>query len=149
MFPFDRLLEKIDKLIFEHVIEEEVFAQIGYCNYEPKYYKYQRFLNRDEFSDQIKKATMVITHAGTGAIMGGVKLRKRVIAVPRLRKYDEHVDDHQVQIVKELGEMNLIEPCFELEELGEVIRKCYGTEYEKYNSNTSKIVASLKGFIEG
>jgi len=34
-----------------------------------------------------------------GAIIGAIKKGKKVIAVPRLAKCGEHVDDHQVQLV--------------------------------------------------
>ena len=101
-FQFNRLLIAIDELIERKVINEEVYAQTGYSDYKPKFYKYKYFMDRDEFADYETKANIVITHGGTGAIIGAVKKGKKVIAVPRLKKYGEHVDDHQVQIVEQL-----------------------------------------------
>ncbi|MFI3227134.1 MAG: PssE/Cps14G family polysaccharide biosynthesis glycosyltransferase [Clostridia bacterium] len=146
-FQFDRLLEKLDELCEKKIIEDKVFAQTGYCEYIPKNFEVQDFLDREEFGSYMKQADLVLTHAGTGAIMGGLKAGKKVIAVPRLEKYGEHVDDHQVQIVKEFEEMELIEACYDLDKLEKVIEKCKSTEYEKYISNTDKIVASLEEFI--
>ncbi len=146
-FQFNRLLKTLDELCEKKNINEEIFAQTGYCEYEPKNFKFQKFLDREEFANSMKKADLVITHAGTGAIMGGLKAGKKVIAVPRLEKYLEHVDDHQVQIVKEFEEMEIIEACYDLDKLEQVIEKCKNTEYEKYISNTDKIVYSLEQFI--
>ena len=94
-FQFNRLLKAIDKLIEQGKIKEEVFAQIGYSDYQPINYNYKQFLDRDEFASMEGRADIVITHGGTGAIIGAVKKGKKVIAVPRLAKYGEHVDDHQ------------------------------------------------------
>lgn len=147
-FQFNRLLKKIDMLVVEGIIKEQVFAQRGYSDYTPINYGYADFLNRDEFQNKLKESTIVITHAGTGAIIGSVKAGKKVIAVPRLKKYDEHVDDHQVQIVKQFEEMDIIEPCFELENLGIAYDNILKKEYKKYVSNTSVIIESIVEFLE-
>lgn len=39
-FQFNRLLQAVDQLIEKSVIEDEVFAQIGYSDYQPKHYAY-------------------------------------------------------------------------------------------------------------
>lgn len=74
-FQFNRLLKSVDELI-EGGLDEEVFAQIGYSNYKPKNYKYKEFLDREEFSEVINCSDIVITHGGTGAIIGAVKKKK-------------------------------------------------------------------------
>lgn len=100
-FQFNRLLIAVDKLCEKKVISgEDVFAQTGYSDYVPRNYSYNNFLDRDEFSVEMGKADIVITHGGTGAIIGAVKKGKKVIAVPRRAKYGEHVDDHQLQLIK-------------------------------------------------
>ena len=75
-FQFNRLLKAIDKLIEQGKIKEEVFAQIGYSDYQPINYNYKQFLDRDEFASMEGRADIVITHGGTGAIIGAVKKRK-------------------------------------------------------------------------
>ncbi|MBT9012995.1 beta(1,3)galactosyltransferase EpsH, partial [Lactobacillus delbrueckii subsp. bulgaricus] len=93
-FQFDRLLKEIDKLVVAKKLNDEIFAQVGYSTYKPKHYQYKAFLDREEFAKWEGKADIVITHGGTGAIIGAVKKGKKVIAVPRLARYGEHVDDH-------------------------------------------------------
>ena len=49
-FQFNRLLKKIDELIEQGIMEESVFAQVGFSDYVPQYYEYKNFVCRDEFS---------------------------------------------------------------------------------------------------
>lgn len=147
-FQFNRLLKAVDELCERGTIEaKDVFAQIGYSDYLPKNFNYKKFLDRDEFSREMGKADIVITHGGTGAIIGAVKKGKKVIAVPRLAKYGEHVDDHQLQLVGQFDDLNLIYACrdMNLEKALRVIKK---TEYKEYKSNTNRIIKSLEEFIE-
>lgn len=147
-FQFNRLLKAVDELCERGTVEaEDVFAQIGYSDYLPKNFNYKKFLDRDEFSQEMGKADIVITHGGTGAIIGAVKKGKKVIAVPRLAKYGEHVDDHQLQLVGQFDDLNLIYACrdMDLEKALEEIKK---TEYREYKSNTNRIIKSLEEFIE-
>ena len=146
-FQFNRLLKKIDELITENKINEEVFAQIGYSDYKPKNYKYKKFLDRDEFKSWMGKANLVLTHGGTGAIITALKNDKKVIAIPRLSKYGEHVDDHQIQIVETFGKRNIIQDVYEIEDLEKSILDINNKEFEKYVSNTHVIIESIEKFI--
>jgi len=146
-FQFNRLLKEIDKLVEEKKINEEVFAQIGYSDYEPKNYRYKKFLDRDEFSNIMNKCDKVITHGGTGAIISAVKKGKKVIAVPRLKEFEEHVDNHQLQIVNEFLRMNFINSVNKIEQLGEIILCIDKCKFEKYESNTKAIIESIDEFI--
>lgn len=149
MFQFNRLLIEIDNLCESGILKANVFAQVGYSDYKPKHYKYKDFLNRDEFSNEVDKADIVITHGGTGVIIGAIKKGKKVIAVPRLVKYGEHVDDHQLRFIKQFDELHLICPCNDLGELGEVIEKIKIQYFNKYESNTGIIIDSIRKFIDG
>ena len=147
-FQFNRLLKAIDELCAKGEIGEAVFAQIGYSDYEPKKYTYKQFLNRQEFAEIMDKADIVITHGGTGAIIGAVKRGKKVIAVPRLAKYQEHVDDHQIQLLEQFSEMNLIQVCLECDGLGEALAEVRNKKFSRYTSKTEAIIGSIEEFIE-
>ena len=141
-FQFDRLLQAVDKL----QTDDEIFAQIGYSEYKPKHYKYKKFLDRDEFAKAMDLSDIVITHGGTGAIISAVKKGKKVIAVPRLKKYGEHVDDHQIQLVNQFSELNLIYPCVDCD-IQKALDAVQKTTYASYQSNTARIIKSLEEFI--
>ena len=57
----------------------------------------------DEFDDLVARAGLIITHGGAGSILTAIKKNKKVIAAARLKKYKEHTNDHQIQIVKEFA----------------------------------------------
>ena len=122
-FQFNRLLKEIDELIENKVINEEVFAQIGVSDYKPQNYKYKEFVTQDEFNKYLDEARLIITHAGTGVIVNAIKKGKKVIGIPRLSKFGEHVDDHQIQLLNEFANMNLIETCIDEKELKEKIQQ--------------------------
>lgn len=147
-FQFNRLLKEVDKLISDGVITDEVFAQKGYSDYQPKNFEFKDFLDRDEFADIMKKSNLVITHGGTGAIIGAVKKGKKVIAVPRLAKYGEHVDDHQIQLIKQFEGMGIIEPCYDSNYLGRAYNVCIGKKYHSFESNTNRIINNIEKYIE-
>lgn len=146
-FQFNRLIKKIDELVADGVITDEVFAQIGYSDYKPQNYKYKDFLDREEFSAWVDKADLVITHGGTGAIIGAVKKGKKVIAVPRLSCYGEHVDDHQLQIINEFEEMGIIIACRDVEDLAETYKAVKSLKTNSYCSSTALIVESIDKFL--
>lgn len=150
MFQFNRLLKAVDELCERGTVEaEDVFAQIGYSDYLPKNFNYKKFLDRNEFSREMGKADIVITHGGTGAIIGAVKKGKKVIAVPRLAKYGEHVDDHQLQLIKQFDELNLICPCYDTNKLEIALDIIQQTKYNSYKSNTINIINSIEEYIKG
>lgn len=148
-FQFDRLLKKIDELIAQKVIKEQVFAQTGASVYKPKYYSYKDFLGRDEFQAQMSKCDILITHGGTGAIINAVKLGKKVIAVPRLAQYGEHVDNHQIQLIRQFDGMNLIMPCYEVDELRDKFELLETACFCPYQSNTEVIIGDIRKYLEG
>ena len=146
-FQFNRLLKEIDRLVEEGKITEEVFAQVGYSDYKPKNYDYKEFLDREEFRKIINECDKVITHGGTGAIINAVKNGKKVIAIPRLSKFGEHVDDHQIQIVEEFNKMNFILSVKNINELGRLINELNNFKSKKYISNTKNIIDSIELYI--
>ncbi len=147
-FQFNRLLQAIDDLVQKNVINEPLFAQIGSSSYKPLHYPYKEFLDREDFAEWETKCDILITHGGTGAIIGAVKRGKKVIAVPRLAKYGEHVDDHQLQLIDQFKCQNLIcglDDCSELEMGLEYVKN---HEFDSYVSNTQTIIDSIVEFIE-
>lgn len=147
-FQFDRLLQTIDTLIDDGVITDIVFAQTGASTYTPRNYQTTAFMDRDNFADTMQKATVVITHAGTGAIIGAVKKGKKVIAVPRLSKYGEHVDDHQIQIVNQFDELGILQPCYDTTDLAQAYLTALEKDYIPYQSNTQTILDDVTNYLE-
>jgi UDP-N-acetylglucosamine transferase subunit ALG13 len=146
-FQFNRLLIAIDDLIQNNIITVPVFAQIGYSGYQPNYFEHAQFLARTEFVKKANESKVVITHGGTGAIITAIKNNCKVIAVPRMVHFGEHVDDHQVQIVEQFDEMGIIKPCYQLSDLGEIYTKLDSQTFKTYKSNSKDIIKSISDFI--
>ena len=146
-FQFNRLLMELDKLVEEKKISNDIFAQIGYSDYKPKNYEFKEFLDREQFSEFMDKCDTVITHGGTGAIVGAVKREKKVIAVPRLAKFGEHVDDHQLQIIDQFTNMNFIVGVKETNEIYEALEQLKTMKFKKYVSNTENIIKNIEEFL--
>lgn len=96
-YPFDRLFKKLDDLYEQSVLSEPMLAQIGTSSYKPKHYQYTDFISPEEFEEKIQEADIVVTHGASGSIMKALNAKKKVIAVTRLAKYGEHINDHQIQ----------------------------------------------------
>lgn len=146
-FQFNRLLEAIDIAVKKGEIKDEVFAQIGPSEYKPTSYQYVDFLNQDEFNKKIRECNIVITHGGTGVIVNSVKMGKKVIAVPRLAKYHEVVDDHQLQLVREFEKMGMIVACYETDKIALAVEQSKCQPIVNYHSNSEQIIESIREFI--
>lgn len=147
-FQFNRLLKKIDDLIKEGIITDTVFAQTGASDYIPKNYSFEPFLDRETFARKISECDTVITHGGTGVIIGAVKKGKKVLAVPRYAKYGEHVDDHQLQLLNQFDDLGIIIACYDLDKMGEKYTELCSAELKAYNSNTKELMDSIDEFIK-
>ena len=148
VYQFNRLLKKIDELIENGTIKDEVFAQIGSSDYLPRNYKYKRFISHEEFMDLQETANLVISHGGTGALIGASRKSKNIIAVPRLAKYGEHVDDHQLQIVKVLEGEGYIRAAYDMDDLGQKIIDALKSPIVKPYSRESYILEIIERFVD-
>lgn len=148
-FQFNRLLKYIDEKKKSGEINEEVFAQIGNSDYIPTNYKFKDFLNKDEFEDYIKKADLVITHSGVGTIISAININKPIIVVPRLAKFGEHVDDHQLQIAESFSKKKLVISNGEdINNLIDNIRLAKEYKFDTYVSSNEKIQKIIVDYIQ-
>ena len=146
-FPFNRLLKELDLISKEGKIKDRIVAQTGYSTYIPKMFKSTKFLNVDEYNKNIKKCDLLITHAGVGTILEGKKLDKPIIVVPRLSKYGEHVDDHQLEIAEDFAKKKLVFACQDIKKLASLIEETKKSKLMKYVSNNKNFVLKLKSAL--
>lgn len=146
--PFDRLLKAIDKEIEKGTIKGEVVVQAGCTKYESKNMKIFDLIPLDDFDELMGKCDYLITHGGVGSIVTGLNKDKKVIAVPRLEKYGEHINDHQLQIINNFDKMGYIIGCTDLDELEDKIKKVKNFKPNKYKSNRDKMVELVCSLID-
>ena len=148
---FHRLLEKIDELIEKNVIDEKVIVQSGYTKYDSKNMRLFDLIPQEELERYQEQADLIITHGGVGSIISSIKKDKKVIAVPRLQKYQEHVNDHQKQIVELFNKKGYIIGINEVEELEDAIIKMQDfvpVKYKETEYGDKKILKIIKDFID-
>lgn len=93
---FDELIAEVDSLVARGIIEDDVFAQIGLCETPPRHIDWIRF-DRD-MAKRMKRADLIITHAGTGCMMEVIESGKPFIAVVNGGK----AGDHQREFLRSL-----------------------------------------------
>ena len=145
---FHRLLEEIDRLIEKKVIDEEVIVQAGYTKYQSENMQIIDFMSKQELQRLQQEADLIITHGGVGSIITSLEKGKKVIAVPRLHKYGEHVNDHQIEIVDKFNKNGNIIGINEVDELEEAINKAKNFKPKKYIENNKKMLDIIEKYIE-
>lgn len=146
-FSFERLLREMDCLIEKKCICEEVFAQIGHSNYIPQNYRYEKFISEDVFERKIKECRLLIAHGGVGTITRGLKLNKPVIIVPRMEKYHEHVDNHQIEIATAFQNRQFALACEDIKELGDCIAEVDNRAFVEYSFSYAGVARCIRKFI--
>lgn len=149
---FDRLIEKIDKLVLHGKIEEEVIIQSGFSTYTAKGCITKKLIPYSEMIKNIEEARIVITHGGPATFVVPLQMGKIPIVIPRQKKFNEHVNDHQLEFAKMVSERqgNII-VIEDINELEVAINK-YNTIVEKMSSevasNNKKFNKEFKSIID-
>ena len=127
-YQFNRLFVKLDELFEQGVLQGELFAQTGTSTYTPKHYKFQDFISQEEFLEKVKWADLVVSHGASGSIMKALNAGKKVLAVTRLEKYNEHINDHQIQNNEAFASNGYVLAVYEMDDLGAAFEKFFKGE---------------------
>lgn len=139
---FDRLIKKMDEIAGK--IDEEIIMQIGYTKYKPTNSRYFDFAGYSKIKQLNNDARIVVSHAGVGSILTALEQKTHLIIVPRLKKYGEVVDDHQLEIARQLSENPNVTTLYDVENLDEFLKSDFSF-IEGHSDN--KLVHSLKNYI--
>ena len=145
---FTRILKKVDELIEKKVIKEEIIVQAGHTKYKSKNMKIFDYVPKKKLEEYMEKCDFIITHAGVGTIFDALKKNKKIIAIPRLAKYKEHNNDHQLEIVEEFSKQNFILPVYEMDELEEALKQIKKFKPNKYESNNKNMINLVSDYID-
>lgn len=120
--PFNRLLQKVDELKKEGIINEDVIIQTGFSTYEPEYCECSKLVPYHQMIKNMTDAHIVITHGGPASFIMPLQMGKTPIVVPRQHQFNEHVNNHQVEFVRNIAKrMGTIIDVEDIENLGEII----------------------------
>lgn len=99
---FNRLIKKIEFIKKENRISEEIVIQYGYSTEKIGNCVGKDFFDYEEMKQYMQEARVVITHGGPSSFMPVLSAGKIPIVVPRLLKFNEHVNDHQLDFAKKI-----------------------------------------------
>lgn len=119
--PFDRLLRAVDRLYADGAIDLPGFVQRGPTGYVPAHLPSAPLVSAPELDERIRRARLIVCHAGAGLLGTCLRHGQRPIVLPRLARFGEHVDDHQLMLCRALGEAGLIRPIGDPGALGPAI----------------------------
>jgi UDP-N-acetylglucosamine transferase subunit ALG13 len=110
-FQFNRLIRAVDE--YCGLNKRQAFIQTGSSSYKPNNCEWSKFLNYREMQEMINAASVIVAHAGAGTLLSCISNKKVPLVAPRLSRFGEHVDDHQVDfayLMEEKGLAQVINP---------------------------------------
>ena len=145
---FDRLLKEIDKQIELGNIKDKVIVQAGHTKYKSKNMEIFDLVEEEELEKLVSECNLLITHGGVGSILMGIKHNKKIIAVPRLKEFKEHTNDHQIQIIKEFSKAGYIIKVDKVNDLENALEEIKKFKPKKFKSNNEKFVKKIEDYID-
>lgn len=146
--PFTRLLDAVSSCIEKGFIQDQVIVQSGYTKYENPKMEIHASYSREDFAKHLGEADIILTHGGVGTIMTALQQKKVIIGVPRLAKYHEHVNDHQIELLEAFGKEGYIIYAKDLEKLPEYLEEAKYFTPKMYTSNTTNLIDYLETWIQ-
>jgi len=118
-FSFDRLIQYMDDWAISDKNEnqESVIAQISDGKYQPKNIEYQPYMNGEQYNQNIREASVFVSHAGMGNIISAREQETPIIVINRQHALGEHRNDHQADGLKWMTKLDGVYTASTKEEL--------------------------------
>lgn len=143
-----RCMRMVEEWVRKYNIEETIVAQTGYTCYKPKGIHCFDFVLEEKYQQYINDASIIISHAGTGSLFSSIKRNKKVIAVARLQKFGEMIDDHQTEIVEKLsGENFVIDGTYSIIKAWEKIKDFTPSSFDFENNVALEVANCLNDWV--
>lgn len=111
-FPFYRMNLVVKKILsgFTKKNNDVIIYQYGQTpiDFDNPDLKSYSFLRYSKMLEYMSKAKIIIAHAGPATIFQSLQFNKIPAILPRLKKYGEHVNDHQLNFYKYMLKKGLV-----------------------------------------
>ena len=123
-FQFNRAVVWLSILLERGVISEPVFLQYGHSDISPvaghPLVTLEPTVTSAELIKLVDASDLVISHAGQGSTKMLAARGAHFVLIPRLKRYGEHVDDHQLWFAKSVASFG-IKSILSVEELEKAV----------------------------
>jgi len=150
-YNFKRVLAEIDALA--PALSDEVVIQSGYSDYAPCHVRSYSFLPYEKVMEYFKICHLVISHTSAGPLIYARKFNKPLILIPRQKRFNEHIDNHQVDIAKRMeNSSKMIEVVYDARELSAAIQRGLlkidrDSNYEDAPLQTGRLISGIRDFV--
>jgi UDP-N-acetylglucosamine transferase subunit ALG13 len=148
IFPFDRLVKAVDEAIGAHIVTAPVFAQVGSATYKPRNMEYVPVLEKTTFDQKVEEADFVISHAGIGSVLIALERKKRLLVMPRMRRFGEVVNDHQMATARRFAELGYVLAAYDDAELSLRLREVESFTPAFRESQANRVAQRLSCFLD-
>lgn len=123
-YPFDRAITWLHFLLEQQVISEPIFIQSGVTDTslvdKHPLTTTVKTIDSKQLISLSKEARLVISHGGQGSTRMLVSQQSSFVLLPRLARFNEHIDDHQLLFAKSMQRFG-IKHCLALDELRQFV----------------------------
>lgn len=146
--PFTRPLAEIERAAEQGLLSGPIVVQCGKTSYESKRLELVPFFGSQELEKMYEQASLLICQAGVGSIMLGLRKGKKVIAIARRRAFDEHIDDHQLEILEVFSKAGNILPWNGNGDLPQVLERAAHFTPAPYQFGKERISEAILAYLE-
>ena len=151
---FNRLIREVDELKGSGIICEDVIIQTGYSTYKPQFCEFEKLYSYDQMCEYVSSADITITHGGPSSFIMPLQFGKIPIVVPRQKKFDEHVNNHQIDFSIAVNERfgniivlqnikDLKDTLLRYEDITEEMSKITWSNNKQFNDDIERIVNEM------
>ena len=148
-FPFDRLVRELNALVEEGVYAaDEIVMQSTKIGKVQPLFTCHEIIPVEEFNRFLDVAEVVVCHSGVNSILSGMQRCKPLVIVPRISRFGEHVDDHQLEIAKVMEERYRVLVARDMADLRKCIEDSKTHVYLPFVSQRENLVSAVRDIIE-
>jgi UDP-N-acetylglucosamine transferase subunit ALG13 len=142
---FGRLIKAIDA-IAENT-GERIVVQKGMGSTMPKHCEHFDFKPREACMALQREARVVVAHAGIGCAIDALEAKRPLIIVPRRKEFEEHMDDHQLQIGEAIAKRGWGRVILEIGDLAEACATPPAVP-ESYETSGHRLVWATRDVVD-
>jgi len=147
--PFDRLLKAVDEVAPS--LGTTIIAQVSRSAYVAKHFETFAFASPGDFNRYFNEAELIISHAGMGTIISALEREKPILIMPRLARYREHRNDHQLATAQVFQKLNYVHVAFDEAELKTKLLTVFNSGLQPLHKigkfASPELMGSIKSFL--